>query len=237
MNSDLCFGFSVQNWTSLSPRLRQGDEDAWGIAVGVFERRMTERYFSCIEALERADTKPDVAKADAAQGGGAPDSKSTEERHECIPGFAIVALCCLLIESIQEFREEPAQVQIPQERCTFPEGRCVHPGSGTTDRFKAFLRHPAFNGAFNEDLAKEFCRGIRNGIMHQAETRGWVIWRDEPEGKILAPEDDGYSLNRTLFRQAVRDVFDEYIRSLRNPKSSELRERFKERMNRLCGKA
>lgn len=234
MNSDLCFGFSVQNWTSLSLRLNQGDDDAWDSAVSVFERRMTERYFSCIEALERADTKPDVAKTDTAQSGGAPDSRSNEERHECVPGFAIVALCCLLIESIQEFREEPTHVQIPRERCTFPEGRCIYPGSGTTGRF---LCHPAFNGAFNKDLAKEFCRGIRNGIMHQAETRGWVIWRNEPEGKILAPEEDGFALNRTLFRGAVRAVFDDYIRQLRNPENLELRDRFKERMNRLCEKA
>ena len=106
-----------------------------------------------------------------------------------------------------------------------------------TRGFKAFLRHPAFNGVFSEDLAKEFCIGIRNGIMHQAETRGWVIWRNEPKGKILAPENGGFALNRTMFRGAVREVFDEYIGSLRKPENRELRERFKERMNRLCKKA
>lgn len=172
MNSDLCFGFSVQDWKLLLPRLHQGDEDAWSIAIGVFERRMTERYFSCIEALEYADTKPDVAKADATQSPGAPELDTTEERHECIPGFAIVGLCCLLIESIQEFREERERMNTEQGPCTFPQGRCIAPSSGTNERFKAFLRHPAFNGVFSEDLAKEFCNGIRNGIMHQAETRG-----------------------------------------------------------------
>ena len=50
---------------------------------------------------------------------------------------------------------------------------------------------------------KRFVRGVRNGIFHEAETRKWVIWREEPAGEIAAQEDDGYALNRSLFYAAA----------------------------------
>ena len=59
MKADLCFGFSSTAWKNLVRRLDH-DEGAWGEAIGVFERRMNERFFSCIDSLVKADTKPDT---------------------------------------------------------------------------------------------------------------------------------------------------------------------------------
>lgn len=224
MNAYLCFKFSKTDWEALSPRLEGNDESAWAEAIGVFERRMKERFFSCIDALEKADTKPDPAS---------PDSAHTDQ---CIPGFAIMALCCLLIETIQYFREDVPATTDPEEPCTFPAGRCVKPPSGTNQLFKAFLLRPTFEGAFNGSVAKKFNEGIRNGILHEAETRKWVIWRDEPTDQIVAKEEDGFALNRTLFYAAVKKEFNAYLRELRLPTNEVLRNRFKERMQRLCEK-
>jgi Leu/Phe-tRNA-protein transferase len=81
----------------------------------------------------------------------------------------------------------------------------------------SFLRRPAFGNAFKDDmLAKEFVNGVRNGILHEAETRKWVIWRDEPKGRIVEKEQDGFALNRTLnkalrirFKKKMNDIFKE----------------------------
>lgn len=73
-------------------------------------------------------------------------------------------------------------------------------------------------------IASEY--GVRNGIFHEAETRGWVIWRDDPVDQILASEGDGYALNRTLFYQALKTEFEGYIKELRDPTNSTLRSRF-----------
>lgn len=219
MKAYLCFGFSTEDWVALSPKLDSGDETAWAEAIDVFRRRIMERYFSCIDALEAADTKPDISRVDGAK--------------LCIPGFAIVALCCLLIETSQSFRTAYQAPDISTGQCTFPEGDCIKPGSGTNQQFLDFLSRPAFRGAFQGDTGKKFNSGVRNGILHEAETRRWVIWREEPAGKIVDKESSGYALNRTHFYRAIKQEFESYLQELCDPRNEGLRERFKKKMNDL----
>ncbi len=200
MNADLCFKFSKADWEALSKGLDDNDAGAWEKAIGVFERRMKERFFSCIDALEQSDTRPDSAS-------GCP----TDTDH-CIPGFSIMAICCLLVETLQSFREKTGTAQ-------------------AKEIFKSFLSLPAFEGAFCNSVAELFYYGIRNGIVHEGETRRWVIWRDEPSDKIVVCEGDGYALNRTRFCAAVKIEFKSYLKELHDPKNEELRMRFRKKMN------
>jgi hypothetical protein len=219
VKADLCYGFSSTDWVKLFPKL-DNDENAWLQAIDVFERRMKERFFSCLDALVQADTKPDLQS----------DALGTDH---CIPGFSVMALCCLLIETLQGFRE-PSTPFSPPGPCEFPAGLCIKPSSGTNEQFRKFLRLPSFGGAFNnKDVANEFLRGVRNGILHEGETRKWVIWRQEPQEQIVAPEQDGYALNRYLFYGAVKQEFESYLKDLRNPESKQ-RQRFREQMQKLC---
>jgi hypothetical protein len=181
---------------------------------------MRERFFSCIDALCEADTKPDGPRENR------PDA-------ECIPGFSVVALCCLVVETLQSFIEDSPGTINPAEPCTFPQGNCIKPSSGTNQLFIKFLRRPSFGEVFNGDVAKYFVYGLRNGILHEAETRKWVIWREEP-ATMVAPEDDGFALNRTLFYAAVKQEFENYLAELRNPSNEPLRRRFKKKMDDLC---
>jgi hypothetical protein len=121
--------------------------------------------------------------------------------------------------------------------CAFPSGPCIKPPAGTNQQFIKFLHRPAFGGAFNGKIAKSFAWGIRNGILHEAETRKWVIWRERPVGEIAAPVEDGYALNRSLFYAAVKKEFESYLQELRDPGNKDLRLRFKEKMDDLCGEA
>ncbi len=125
-----------------------------------------------------------------------------------------MALCCLLIEAMQGFREGASR--------------------NTEGQFIKFLRRSAFGGAFAEKkIATSFAKGIRNGIFHEAETRRWVIWREEPAQMVEARE-DGYALNRTLFYNAVRQEFGAYLKELNDPTNHKLREIFKKQMNDIC---
>ncbi len=219
MEASLCFGFVKSEWEDLKKRLDGGDEGAWLKAIGVFERRMNERFFSSIDALFAADTKPDLS------------SLATGCAKNCIPGFAIMALCCLLIDTLQGFMEQLPPVGSATGPCTYPSGPCIKPTTSTTEQFKSFLRRPAFGDAFKDDaLARKFVAGIRNGILHEAETRKWVIWRDEPLGRIVDREENGFAVNRTLFYRAVMKEFESYLQNLRNPSNDKLRQRFKKKM-------
>jgi hypothetical protein len=76
--------------------------------------------------------------------------------------------------------------------------------------------------------------GVRNGIFHEAETRGWVIQRDRPEGQILAQKGNRYALNRSEFYKALKTEFDLYLRELRDPANSALRSRFVKKMTDIA---
>ena len=98
-----------------------------------------------------------------------------------------------------------------------------------------FLARSSFGDAFtSKNVVRSFNVGIRNGILHDAETRKWVIWRDEPTGLIVDEEDDGYALNRELFYAALQQEFKSYISMLNNPRNQELRESFKAKMDDIC---
>ena len=84
MNADLCFGFTSNDWQKLVGRLDH-EETAWAEAIRVFERRMKERFFTCIDALIKADTKPD-SRSSASSG----NAHRLPDAH-CIPGFSIMA--------------------------------------------------------------------------------------------------------------------------------------------------
>src|SRR5712691_8700083 len=114
------------------------------------------------------------------------------------------------------------------------KGPCIKPSPDTTGQLIKFLRRPAFRGAFAVDkTAKSFVHGIRNGILHEAETRKWVIWREVPS-QMVEPQEDGYALNRTMFYEAVKQEFESYLTDLRDPANGKLRERFKKKMNDIC---
>jgi hypothetical protein len=234
----ICRGFSAKQWAALRDRLVDGDEGAWRTAIEVFERRIRERFLASIDALLKADSG---ASADVVLVAGAPADGSTLPRDAeaiVVPGFAVVALCCLLIETLQSFREAPERPTAVTGPCLYPQGGCIRPQSSTTDLFQKFLRLPAFGGAFDDDrIAKSFVRGVRNGVMHEAETRGWVLWRNEPLGRLVEPHGRGFALNRTAFYEAVRREFDEYVRGLGNSDDQRQRARFLKKMSDIAVEA
>lgn len=228
----MCRGFTDEQWKGLQPGLRAGDEPAWSCALEVFERRMKERYFSCIESLISADSEKDVE----VPAGAAADCSTLPDDGDalvCVPGFAIMGLCCLLAETLQGFREKPTQEVPTKGPCTYPDGQCIRPvTSTTTSQFWEFLQRPAFRGEFvDQKMAKDFVDGIRNGILHEAETRRWIIWRSDPPNQIVARLGNRYVLNRAEFYKALKAEYYDYLRELRKPSSATLRERFVKKMN------
>lgn len=132
MPVQMCRGFTGEQWRTIRLRLDKGDESAWPCAVEVFERRIKERYLSCIEVLIAADSKLDVGVPDEAPADCStlPDDLG---RPVVVPGFAILALCCLLAETLQGFREKPAKTNAPSGPCAFQDdGKCIKPT--TTDQ-------------------------------------------------------------------------------------------------------
>lgn len=138
-------------------------------------------------------------------------------------GFAILALDCLVIEMLYGYR------------------RGTHTQSGETrDAFDAFVSdEPTFTkDASLTARIPSFARAIRNGLLHDGETReGWIVWKGRADGPLAqALSDDRVVLYRDAFHAAACRRLDSYFAELRGSGagSTELRSRFRERVDQLC---
>lgn len=133
-------------------------------------------------------------------------------------GFSVIALDCLLIETLQQFRKGVSET----------------PRGNVKQYFKSFLIESSFG--FCDKLADMFYDQIRNGILHQAEIKGTSrisINRDVPLVN-LTEDGNGLLINRKLFHEQLVREFEDYVKKLRNPENHDLREKFKNKMNSIC---
>ena len=185
----------------------QPDKAAWRIAIRVFDRRMNERFFSNIKALVKADSR--LRRIDLPD--NANPYRHLPPEQVVVPGFAILGLCCLLIETLALFR-----------------GLRGKDG----ERFTEFLQRPSFGKSFSDrQVAQAFWEGIRCGILHQAETRKWLIRRRGAQ--IAYKRGELFVVDRTRFLKAVQNEYKLYLRDLRKQHDHELMKTFVERMEKV----
>lgn len=213
---ELCRGFSVTKWKKLRALLPDAEE-GWREAISVFERRMRERFFRCIDLLLAAEEK-----------------KRTEA---IVPGFAIMALACLIAETLQSFYDGGIHPVEVKSACTYlTTGKCAKEPS-TARTLKEFLKNsPHFNKDFkNSEIRGDFSHDVRNALLHEAETRkGWLIEKTCPTNQIVNGKHGSYVLNRTKFCRALLAEFEDYLAKLRDPANRSARENFLAKMDSLC---
>lgn len=167
-------------------------EKEWQEAVSIFEDRIRGRFLDIIAHIEGLE----------------------------YAGFAVLALDCLLIETLQQFRE----------------GRKRTPSRKSKEYFARFLTETSFRNFFTGEMAEMFYEQIRCGILHQAEVEASsrvLIRQGVP--LVNATEDyKGLVINRRLFHQQLLKVFEEYVYSLRDASNDELRSKFRKKMNYIC---
>jgi hypothetical protein len=169
-----------------------GEED-WQKAVAIFEDRIRGRFLNMIDHIQC----------------------------ELFAGFAVMALDCLLIETLQQFYEGVHET-------------CGPPGN----YFKRFLTQTAFRKYFDGKMAKCFYTHIRCGILHQAEIKGSSRIRiDTPDLVRWADDRRGLVINRKMFHRKLVEIFENYVAQLRDPTNQGLREKFKNKMDAICEEA
>lgn len=169
-------------------RLDLATEKGWQKGVDIFVDRIQGRFLKFIDLI----------------------------KDEMFAGFAVLALDCLLIETLQQFREG---VQDTPAR----EGK---------QYFVRFLTETAFNNFFDKDKAEKFYDQFRNGILHQAELK--KDSRVLKKGKLVEAEGNGLIVNRDEFHDQLVKVFEEYVALLRSGSNTDLREKFRKKMNYIC---
>lgn len=169
-------------------------EAGWQTAITIFEDRISYRFFRPIEAFERQE--------------GA--------------GFAVMALDCLLIETLMQFMEGVINT---------PKNHSVH-------YFRCFLTRTKFGQYFTADQANIFYKNVRCGILHQAETKGDTrLWTRKTEPFLReAPAGNDLYLRRDLFHELLLEEYGAYIHRLhaRDLPDKGVRRKFKRKMDAIC---
>jgi hypothetical protein len=168
-------------------------ENDWQEAITIFEGRIRGRFLDVVEGIQDYE----------------------------FAGFAVMALDCLLIETLQQFYDGLHNTEPPIK-----------------DAFCRFLTQSSFKDHFDLERAAKFYAYIRNGILHQAEIKGSSRIQTRKSVPLVtdAPDGNGLILNRELFHKQLVHEFEDYVIRLRksNPPDNELRFRFKAKMDAIC---
>ncbi len=189
-------GFTCEDWNALD--LSAPANDDWDKAISVLRSRITERYIEPVDILIEHE-----------------ESKRPSERRF---GFTILAIDCLLIETLQAFKDGNKETK-PRE------GKSV---------FVKFLTQSSNLGKHfsSKEFAEEFYDSDRNGILHQAQIKkNHLVWSI---GAVVRMVEGAMIINRTDFHQCLKKDFEEYIQALRNVNNAELRGNFKLKMDTMC---
>jgi hypothetical protein len=133
-------------------------------------------------------------------------------------GFVVLAIDCLLAETIQQFIEGVEYSK--------------NPGAV----FKRFLGRPRFQPHFrSEKVREEFYEDIRCGLLHQAEAKKkWLIRRKQKTLLKTNVDGNGYILDVGLFHGALKGTLKDYFALLCKPESDDLRGKLWTKMNAIC---
>lgn len=184
---ELAVGWTI---TTVEGHLNAGEKDA---LIEFISRRYEERFLDPIRTLRSAP------------------------RHSRGYGFAIMALCSLLIEGLQSYRyglpttnagefgrlasfNPPPEFEIP------PKDQ-----KSGTQVFSDFFSYAPHQRLFPNVDGLIFYRAIRNGLLHQAQTKdGWRIKTGQP--RLWNSQDK--IVDRQKFSDALNCAFNQYVEEL-----------------------
>jgi len=133
-------------------------------------------------------------------------------------GFVVLAIDCLLAETIQQFMDG------------------VTNGHGRSEEMvKRFLEGIRFQPDFDTEASKAFYQDIRCGLLHQAEAkRMWLIRRRQPALLQKVADGQGYIVDVERFHAGLQGSLNDYLKLISEPTSSLLRSNLWKKMNQIC---
>lgn len=189
----------VQNIDYLKLNLTDYENSDWTLAIGYLEKRLIGRFIEPADKLIQFES----------------DKNAIDKKY----GFAVLALDCLLLETIQSFYEG------------------ITDSSGKSKfLFVQFLQNRKnFKEYFNaENDAVRFYKDFRCGILHQGQTSGDAkVWS---VGDLIWKTNDFVTVNRLLFHEKMKTELEEYINILRTKNDTTLLDNFKIKMDFIACK-
>lgn len=191
--------YTVDFWRGLVLSPENPQHDDWQKAVDVLRDRITGRFITPAQMLIDLDK----------------DSRPPTF------GFAILALDCLVLETIQGFRDGLPDHKRQSKRLfrDFLSG------------WKPFL-DCLDDGMVAATKAEKFFDQGRCALHHSGATEKVRVGISGP---MMSFAGDEITLNRTAFHTELVAEFEQYLAVLSNPESMEPRKKFLQKMNPICG--
>jgi hypothetical protein len=196
-NMEIAKGIKSEDYLKLD--LSDYKNDDWFLAFTYLEKRLYDRFIEPIQVLQAAEI-----------------DKSIQDKKF---GFTILAIDCMLIETIQSFYEGVTNSHGQSQNLfkTFLTKR---------ENFKSFFASPKEAG--------EFYINFRCGILHQAQTFGETkIWT---VGELIRRHGKYIIVNRELFHIAVMAELKIYLELLNSKTNTLALDNFKIKMDFIAGK-
>lgn len=190
-------GIHKDEWLNL--KLDDSGSSDWNRAIEIFMERIHSRYLEPVDLLIKSDKM-----------------RSPVERRY---GFSIMAIDCILIETLQSFRDGLTDTK-----------------NRSKEMFKKFLtEREGFREHFDTAQAERFFYDFRCGILHQAEIMGpSLLWS---VGLLKGEKADGTPyINRTKVHEILKFEVKQYSNELRDPANSKLRKNFRTKMDFITRK-
>lgn len=166
----------------------QSCENDWKKAVSILRDRIEGRFFNQIALLSN-------------------DVNAN--------GFAIMALNCLLIETLYQFREGKEET------------------SANKVAYSNFLMEEFPEAFKSQDMAESFYVKIRCGILHSAQTKRKSMLSDR-EDIVVALEDQTLVVSVKGVSELLKTYFEEYTKKLLDTSKIDLRTNFINKMRFVC---
>jgi hypothetical protein len=196
--------YSLSDWKGLD--LGQQNNPDWKVAIDIFQDRIEGRFLRQVDEL-LANKNKDIRS---------------------FSGFVIIAIDCLLIETLEQFNRGVKRTGKDEDEKVFHD---------------FFQRSTDLGSFFNTiDKTRVFYNQIRCGLLHQAQTKKGSVIHYRIGTPILAWIDStdisqGISLNRTKFHGEVRSIFNDYLKELRNGRNLNLMRKMKRKMDFIANQS
>lgn len=189
------------------------NENDWKEAIKIFDDRYSNRFVNPILAL-------------------ANNSNLSVWEYS---GFSIMALNCLLIETLNQFYYGVNDTDELKK-----DKSITHINSIEDAFIDFFTKSNNFNSAFKPDEAKIFYLQVRCGLLHQAETKKSStihIKSEQTEIVVLTNKgqlNEGISIRRDLFTTKLIKEYCDYKERLHLYENIDLRKSFISKMKHIC---
>lgn len=201
----------IKNWEDTDWKaLTFASEHDWDMAIEIFEDRIRYRYLDAVQVLQDDDNEY---------------HRIHKQRRF---GFAMMALDCLLIETLAQFYDGLKDSD---------EARKPPLELDNTQFYIRFLTQRAFvlKTFFDWPSANAFYKTIRCGILHQAETKEDSIIRfHDCQTVPFVRVGDSLTIYWINLHKLVRREFETYCVHLKFNDVPGLRDNFRRKMDHIC---